>query len=245
VNLAWGVGLALASADPVAEAERLAADDVARNRRLGAFGAPLVPDGGRVLTHCNAGALACVGYGTALGMIRAAHELGRHPSVWVDETRPVLQGARLTAWELDRLGIPATLVADVMAGSLMAGGEVDCVVVGADRIAANGDVANKVGTYSLAVLAQHHHVPFYVAAPVSTVDLACPDGSAIPVERRSGDEVTEIGGIRVAPAGMAVENRAFDVTPAVLVTAIVTDEGVAEPPYPLSLTQLVRSASAR
>ena len=231
VNLAWGVAQGRAAADPVVEAVRLAADDVARNRRLGAFGADLVPEGGRVLTHCNAGALACAGYGTALGVIRAAHEAGRRPTVWVDETRPVLQGARLTAWELDRLGIPATLVADVMAGSLMAGGEVDCVVVGADRIAANGDVANKVGTYGLAVLARHHRVPFYVAAPMSTVDRACPTGAGIPIERRSGDEVTSIGGHRIAPAGMVAENRAFDVTPADLVTAIITEDGVFRAPY--------------
>lgn len=231
VNLAWGVDRGRAAADPVAEGVRLAADDVDRNRRLGAHGAELVPRGGRVLTHCNAGALACVGYGTALGVIRAAHEAGRGPSVWVDETRPVLQGARLTAWELGRLGIPATLVADVMAGALMAGGEVDCVVVGADRIAANGDVANKVGTYGVAVLAHHHGIPFYVAAPMSTVDPRCPDGAAIPIERRPADEVASIGGRRVAPEGVAVENRAFDVTPAALVSAIVTEEGVFGPPY--------------
>ncbi len=231
VNLAWGVARGLAAEDPVAEAVRVAEDDVARNRRLGAFGADLVPQDGRVLTHCNAGALACAGYGTALGVIRAAHEAGRRPTVWVDETRPVLQGARLTAWELDRLGIPATLVADVMAGSLMAGGDVDCVVVGADRIAANGDVANKVGTYILAVLAHHHGIPFYVAAPMSTVDVDCASGAGIPIERRSGDEVTSIEGHRIAPAGMEAENRAFDVTPAELVTAIVTDEGVFRAPY--------------
>ena len=231
VNLAWGVARGLEAADPVAEAVRLAADDVARNRRLGAHGVDLVPQGGRVLTHCNAGALACAGYGTALGVIRAAAEAGRRPSVWVDETRPVLQGARLTAWELDRLGIPATLVADVMAGSLMAGGEVDRVVVGADRIAANGDVANKVGTYGLAVLAHHHGIPFYVAAPMSTVDRDTPTGADIPIERRSGDEVAAIEGHPIAPAGMAVENRAFDVTPADLVTAIVTEDGVFRPPY--------------
>ena len=229
VNLAWGVARGLAAGDPVAEAVRLAADDVARNRRLGAHGAALVPEGGRVLTHCNAGALACAGYGTALGVIRAAAEAGRRPSVWVDETRPVLQGARLTAWELDRLGIPATLVADVMAASLMAAGEVDCVVVGADRIAANGDVANKVGTYGLAVLARHHGVPFYVAAPMSTVDVNCPTGADIPIERRSPEEVVSIGGHAIAPAGIAVENRAFDVTPAALITAIVTEEGVFSP----------------
>jgi len=231
VNLAWGVARGLEAADPVAEAGRLYADDIARNRRLGAHGAALVPIDGRVLTHCNAGALACAGYGTALGVIRGAAEAGRRPSVWVDETRPVLQGARLTAWELDRLGIPATLVADVMAGSLMAAGEVDCVVVGADRIAANGDVANKIGTYGLAVLAHHHGIPFYVAAPMSTVDRDCPTGAGIPIEHRSGDEVTSISGHVIAPAGVAVENRAFDVTPAALVTAIVTEDGVLRAPY--------------
>jgi methylthioribose-1-phosphate isomerase len=232
VNLAWGVARGRAAGDAVAEARRLAADDVARNRRLGAHGAALVPEGGRVLTHCNAGALACAGYGTALGVIRAAAEQGLRPSVWVDETRPVLQGARLTAWELDRLGIPATLVADVMAGSLMASGDVDCVVVGADRIARNGDVANKVGTYGLAVLARHHGIPFYVAAPRATVDLDCATGADIPIERRPADEVSSIQGRRIAPAGFAVENRAFDVTPAALVTAIVTEDGVAGAPYP-------------
>ncbi len=240
VNLAWGVALGRAAADPVAEATRVADEDVARNRRLGAHGAGLVPEDGRVLTHCNAGALACAGYGTALGVIRAAAEQGRRPAVWVDETRPVLQGARLTAWELDRLGIPATLVADGMAAGLMAAGEVDCVVVGADRIAANGDVANKVGTYGLAVLAAHHHIPFYVAAPTSTVDLDCPGGEAIPIEQRPADEVTTIAGQRIAPAGMKVDNRAFDVTPAALVTAIVTEEGVARAPYPESLAALCR-----
>jgi methylthioribose-1-phosphate isomerase len=235
VNLAWGVSMALAAPDPVAEAQRLAADDVARNRTLGALGAELLPVDARVLTHCNAGALATAGYGTALGVIRAAHEAGKAPTVWVDETRPVLQGARLTAWELGRLGIPATLVADVMAGSLMATGDVDCVIVGADRIAANGDVANKIGTYTLAVLAQHHGVPFYVAAPLSTVDLACPSGAAIPIERRDGDEVLEVMGTRTAPAGATAENRAFDVTPAALVTAIITEAGIARPPYDVSL----------
>ena len=238
VNLAWGVALGRAAGDPVAEAIRVADEDVARNRRLGAHGAGLVPEDGRVLTHCNAGALACAGYGTALGVIRAAAEQGRRPAVWVDETRPVLQGARLTAWELDRLGIPATLVADGMAAGLMAAGEVDCVVVGADRIAANGDVANKVGTYGLAVLAAHHDIPFYVAAPTSTVDLDCPDGDAIPIEQRPAEEVTTFAGQRIAPPGMKVDNRAFDVTPAALVTAIVTEEGVARAPYPASLAAL-------
>lgn len=226
VNLAWAVRLALAAPDPLAEAQRLAAEDIDRNRRIGSFGAALLPASARVYTHCNAGGLACVGYGTALGVIRAAHEQGLAPSVWVGETRPVLQGARLTAWELSRLGIPATLVADVMAASLMAGGEVDCVIVGADRIAANGDVANKIGTYGLAVLAHHHGVPFYVAAPTSTVDLGCPNGAAIPIERRASDEVTSFAGRRIAPAGVGAENRAFDVTPAALVTALITENGV-------------------
>ena len=225
-NLAWGVERALAAADPAVEAVRIAADDVARNRRLGAHGAELLAEDARVLTHCNTGSLACVGYGTALGVVRAAHEAGRRPSVWVDETRPVLQGSRLTAWELRRLGIPCTLVADVMAGSLMAGGEVDAVIVGADRIAANGDVANKIGTYPLAVLAHHHGLPFYVAAPLSTFDPDCADGSQIPIERRDGDEVAVVGGRRLAPAGVEVENRAFDVNPAELVTSYVTEEGV-------------------
>jgi methylthioribose-1-phosphate isomerase len=226
VNLAWGVDRALAAGDPAEEAVKIAVEDVERNRRLGGHGAELIPEGARVLTHCNTGSLACVGYGTALGVIRAAHEAGRRPSVWVDETRPVLQGSRLTAWELQQLGIPCTLVADAMAATLMASGEVDAVIVGADRIAANGDVANKIGTYGLAVLAGHHELPFYVAAPASTFDPATPDGAAIPVERRDGEEVAVVGGQRLAPAGVAVENRAFDVTPAELVTAYVTEEGI-------------------
>ena len=189
-----------------------------------------MPEGARILTHCNAGALACVGYGTALGVVRAAHEGGKKISVWVDETRPVLQGSRLTAWELQRLAIPCTVVPDVLAGSLMANGDVDLVVVGADRIAANGDVANKVGTYSLAVLAHHHDVPFYVAAPTSTFDAGTPTGAGIEIERRSGDEVVEIGGQRMAPDGVAAENRAFDVTPSALVTAYVTEDGVTRRP---------------
>jgi methylthioribose-1-phosphate isomerase len=226
VNLAWGIERALAADDAADEAVKVAAEDVERNRRLGAHGARLIPEEARMLTHCNTGSLACVGYGTALGVIRAAHEAGRRPSVWVDETRPVLQGARLTAWELQQLGIPCTLVADAMAATLMSSGEVDAVIVGADRIAANGDVANKIGTYGLAVLARHHEIPFYVAAPVSTFDPATPDGAAIPVERRDGEEVAVVGGQRVAPAGVSVENRAFDVTPAELVTAYVTEDGI-------------------
>jgi methylthioribose-1-phosphate isomerase len=229
VNLAWAVRLAVAAPDPLAEAQRLAAEDIDRNRRMGAFGAALLAPSARVYTHCNAGGLACAGYGTALGVIRAAHEQGLAPTVWVGETRPVLQGARLTAWELARLGIPATLVADVMAASLMAAGDVDCVIVGADRIAANGDVANKIGTYGLAVLARHHGVPFYVAAPTSTIDVSCRNGAAIPIERRPAEEVTSFAGRRIAPAGVRAENRAFDVTPAALVTALITEIGVIDP----------------
>ncbi|HYH50794.1 MAG TPA: S-methyl-5-thioribose-1-phosphate isomerase [Acidimicrobiia bacterium] len=262
VNLAWGARRVLAAAEAaavvepavgaevvaraaLAEAERLAEQDVADNMAIGHHGAALVPEGAQVLTHCNAGALACVGYGTALGVIRAAAEAGKGPRVWVDETRPVLQGARLTAWELDRLGIPATLVADVMAGSLMASGDVDLIVVGADRVAANGDVANKIGTYSLAVLAAHHGVPFYVAAPTSTIDLATRTGADIPVEERSPEEVHTVGGSRLSPDGVPALNRAFDVTPAALVTAIVTELGVARPPYDLSLRRLVEAAPHR
>ena len=229
VNLAWGVERALGAADPVAEAVRVAADDVAVNRQIGANGAALLAEGARVLTHCNAGALACVGYGTALGVIRAAHDQGKRPTVWVDETRPVLQGARLTAWELGRLGIPTTVVADVMAGSLMASGDVDCVIVGADRVAANGDVANKIGTYTLAVLARHHGVPFYVAAPTSTIDPRCATGADIPMEHRDPREVTHLGGVAITPPDARAENRAFDVTPAGLVTALITEDGVTLP----------------
>ena len=226
VNLAWGVDRARAAADPVAEAVRIAADDVAVNQAIGAHGTAVVPEGARVLTHCNTGSLACVGWGTALGVIRSAHEAGRQPSVWVDETRPVLQGARLTSWELQQLGIPAVLVVDSMAGSLMAAGEVDLAIVGADRIAANGDVANKIGTYSLAVLARYHDVPFYVAAPTSTIDPATPTGSDIVVEHRPGTEVVEVGGVRLAPEGTAAQNWAFDVTPAELVTGYITEQGI-------------------
>ncbi len=225
---AWERGGADAA---LAEAERIAAADVAGNRALGELGAELVPDEARVLTHCNAGSLATVGYGTALGVVRAAHEAGKRPRVWAGETRPVLQGARLTAWELDRLGIPVTVVADAMAGSLMASGDVDLVVVGADRIAANGDVANKIGTYPLALLAREHGVPFIVAAPTSTIDLDTPDGSAIPVEERAADEVVVVGGERTVPSGVGVANRAFDITPARLVSAIVTEREVLRAPY--------------
>ncbi|MFN8040227.1 MAG: S-methyl-5-thioribose-1-phosphate isomerase [Acidimicrobiales bacterium] len=226
VNLAWAAHRVAAAPDPLVAACRIADDDVTTNRRLGGHGATLVGPGASVLTHCNAGHLACVGYGTALGVVRAAHERGDGIHVFVDETRPVLQGARLTAWELQRSGIACTLVADVMAGRLMAGGEVDLVVVGADRIAANGDVANKVGTYGLAVLAHHHGVPFYVAAPASTIDPSTPHGGGIVIEQRAAEEVTEVGGHRIAPDGVAVRNDAFDVTPAALVTAWITEHGV-------------------
>lgn len=242
VNLRWGVERALAASDPIDEAMAMAAEDVEQNRRLGAYGSSLLTEGTRVLTHCNAGALACAGYGTAIGVIRAAHESGLRPTVWVDETRPVMQGSRLTAWELDRLGVPATIVVDGAAGSLMAKGQVDCVVVGADRIAVNGDVANKVGTYSLAVLAHHHRIPFYVAAPMSTIDPKCPSGAAIPVEERAADEVAFAGGRRVAPSGMAVANPAFDVTPAELVTAIITESGLIRPPLPAAIARALENS---
>jgi len=234
VNLRWGAERALAASDPVAEAIAVASEDAEANRRLGRFGAELVPGDARVLTHCNAGSLACVEYGTALGVIRAAHEGGKVTSVWVDETRPVLQGSRLTAWELARLGIPATVLVDGAAGSVMARGDVDCVIVGADRIAANGDVANKIGTYSLAVLANHHRVPFYVAAPLATIDFECASGALIPMEQRDVEEVTTF-----VPSGVSVANPAFDVTPAQLVTAIITEAGVVRPPYGSTLASLV------
>jgi methylthioribose-1-phosphate isomerase len=236
VNLRWGVERALAAADPLAEAMSVASEDAERNRRLGRLGAGLVPTGARILTHCNAGSLACVDYGTAVGVIRAAADAGKVTSVWVDETRPVLQGSRLTAWELARLGIPATVLVDGAAGSVMASGAVDCVIVGADRIAANGDVANKIGTYSLAVLANHHAIPFYVAAPVSTIDLACELGAAIPMEHREASEVTTS-----VPPGVAVANAAFDVTPAELVTALVTDAGIVARPGREEIASLMAS----
>jgi methylthioribose-1-phosphate isomerase len=215
----------------IAEAIRIGEEDIVINRHLGQNGRELIPDGARILTHCNAGALATAGYGTALGVIRAAREEGKTLHVYVDETRPVLQGARLTAWELLREGIPCTLIADNMAGFLMQRGGVDLVIVGADRIAVNGDTANKIGTYALAVLARAHGIPFYVAAPLSTIDPALPDGGTIPIEERNPDEVTHCGGIRTAPEGVAVWNPAFDVTPGNLITAIVTEAGLIQPPF--------------
>ena len=220
------------------EARRIEAEDLEACRRIGDLGAGLLPADARVLTHCNAGALATAGYGTALGVIRSAARLGKLDAVFADETRPLLQGARLTAWELLRDGIPVTLLSDSMAGFLMARGEINCVVVGADRIAANGDVANKIGTYTVAVLAREHRIPFYVAAPVSTFDLATPDGRSIPIEERPADELTHFAGRRIAPAGVGVHNPAFDVTPARLVNAIVCERGIARSPYDKSLRAL-------
>jgi methylthioribose-1-phosphate isomerase len=233
VNLFWALGrMRAARGAEAAEAQALAiqAEDIVANRALGAFGAPLLPDGARVMTHCNAGALATAGHGTALGIVRSAHAAGKHVSVIANETRPYLQGARLTAWEMIQEGIPVTLEADVAAGHLMSCGEVDLVLVGADRIAANGDVANKIGTYPLAVLARRHGLPFYVAAPSSTFDLTLADGSAIPIEERPADEVMGFRGERWAPRGVTVRNPAFDVTPAELISAIVCERGVIERP---------------
>jgi methylthioribose-1-phosphate isomerase len=218
----------------LAEAEAILEEDLAANRSMGEHGASLVPDRARILTHCNAGALATAGYGTALGVVRAAHERGRVALVWVDETRPVMQGSRLTAWECVREGIPHRLIADVAAGCVMARGEVDLVVTGADRIAANGDTANKIGTYSVAVLARHHGVPFYVAAPFSTIDPSIATGAEIPIEERDGGEVRRVGAQQTAPDGSPVYNPAFDVTPASLITAIVTERGIFRPPYRFS-----------
>jgi len=213
------------------EAQAILDEDLAANKALGAHGAALVPERARILTHCNAGALATAGFGTALGVIRAAHERGRVALVWVDETRPVMQGSRLTAWEMVKEGIPHRLISDVAAGFVMKQGEVDLVVVGADRIAANGDTANKIGTYSVAVLAQHHGIPFYVAAPFSTIDPSIPSGAAIPIEERGGDEVRRTGGRQTAPSETPVYNPAFDVTPAELIAGIITERGVFRPPY--------------
>jgi len=255
VNLAWAIDrMAMAAAAARAggagnadlaarlerEAQAIHDEDLAACRAIGRFGDTLVPETATVLTHCNAGGLATAGYGTALGVIRAAVESGKRVRVLADETRPFLQGARLTAWELMQDGIETVLIADSAAGSLLRGGTIDLVVVGADRIAANGDVANKIGTYSAAVLAKENGIPFYVAAPVSTIDPACPDGGAIPIEARDPAEVTDFQGTRIAPEGVAVLNPAFDVTPARYVTAIITERGIARPPYAASLAALLR-----
>jgi methylthioribose-1-phosphate isomerase len=251
VNLFWAIermrGVArqhagLSTADfrrrLLAEAIAVRDEDLASCKAIGRFGGELVPDGARVLTHCNAGGLATAGYGTALGVIRGAIERGKKVAVLADETRPFLQGARLTAWELHKDEIPVTLISDNMAGHLMARGEIDLCVVGADRIARNGDVANKIGTYSVAVLAREHGLPFYVAAPLSTIDLHTASGAQIPIEERTSEEVVTIAGRRIAPPGVAARHPAFDVTPARLVTAIVTEKGVARAPYEQALAAL-------
>ncbi len=260
VNLFWAlermrrrmIGLSgggLGEARRALHAESLAIleEDIAANRQMGQNGAALIPDGARFLTHCNAGALATGGYGTALGIVRACHERavatqGPPIHVWVDETRPYLQGARLTAWECVREGIPATLITDNMAGFFMGQGQIDAIVIGADRVAANGDVANKIGSYSLAVLARYHDVPFYVAAPTSTLDMETPTGAQIVIEERSADEVTQIGSRRIAPREIAVRHPAFDVTPAELITAIITERGVARAPFGPALAALALSS---
>ncbi len=228
----------------IEESQRVHAEDIAANQAIGRHGATLMPSSGGVLTHCNAGALATAGYGTALGVIRAAVEAGKKIHVYADETRPFLQGSRLTAWELMKDGIPTTVISDNMAGVMMQQGKIGAIVVGADRIAANGDVANKVGTYTVAILAKEHGIPFYVAAPLSTVDLATPDGSKIPIEQRNPREVTHIAGKQMTPDGVAIENPAFDVTPAKYVSAIITERGIARAPYTDSLSKLAASASS-
>ncbi len=228
----------------LAEADAIAREDLEACRRIGRFGQTLI-EAGTVMTHCNAGALATAGYGTALGVVRGAVEAGKAIRVLASETRPFLQGARLTAWELSRDGIPVELITDSMGGHFLARGGVGAVVVGADRIAANGDTANKIGTYSLAVLAKENGVPFYVAAPTTTVDLACPDGAAIPIEERTSGEVLSFAGQSIAPPGVKARYVAFDVTPARYITAIVTDQGVCRPPYPDSLARAVESASVK
>jgi methylthioribose-1-phosphate isomerase len=256
VNLFWAIDrmkrlfkeIAADGADKRAIADRLIkealaiqAEDIEGNKRMGRLGQELLPNSGTILTHCNAGALATAGYGTALGVIRAAVEHGKRLRVLADETRPFLQGARLTAWELWKDDIDVRVISDNMSGTFMRQGLIDAVIVGADRIAANGDVANKIGTYPVAVLAKQHDIPFYVAAPVSTLDLKIPDGSHIPIEQRDPMEVTHIGGTRIVPEGVSVFNPAFDVTPNSFVTAIITDRGIAHPPYIESLEKLSRS----
>lgn len=223
-------------------ADRIHDDDVASCRAIGTHGAALVPDEARILTHCNAGALATAGYGTALGVIRGAVEAGRRVTVLADETRPFLQGSRLTAWELVKDGIDTTVITDNMAGALMQDGAIDLVVVGADRIAANGDTANKIGTYSVAVLARAHDIPFYVAAPLSTIDMATADGRAIPIEERNQREVTHVGTQRVAPEGARIRNPAFDVTPNRYITAIVTERGIVRAPFEEGFRQVLKGS---
>jgi len=224
----------------IVEAKRMHDEDVEINRSMGRHGAELIPDDATVLTHCNAGALATAGYGTALGVVRAAVEAGKRVAVYADETRPFLQGARLTAWELSKDGIPVTLITDNMAGHFLKRGDITCVVVGADRIAANGDVANKIGTYSVAVLAKENDIPFYVAAPISTLDLNIASGDQIPIEERNKREITHVKDVRLAPDGINIANPAFDVTPNRYIAAIITERGVARPPYQESLKRLAQ-----
>ena len=251
VNLGWAVDRMLSVAESggspeeiagrlLAEAKEIQQEDEAINRRMGEFGKDLMPDGGSVLTHCNTGALATSGFGTALGVIRAGWEAGKRFEVFNTETRPWLQGARLTSWEFQKLGIPATLMADSAAGMLMRQGRIGCVITGADRVAANGDTANKIGTYTLAVLARENGIPFYVAAPTSTIDLSLPDGDGIEIEERAPQEVTGFSGVRTAPEGVAAVNPAFDVTPHRYISAIVTESGIASAPYTESLMLAVR-----
>lgn len=249
INLFWALDRMRAQVDAGAdlaaltrEACAIQAEDRAMCEAMGAHGAALLPDGARVLTHCNAGALATGGHGTALGVIRSAHAEGRVSQVFADETRPFLQGARLTAWELHRDGVPVTVITDNMAGHFMQQGQIDAVIVGTDRIAANGDVANKIGTYTLAVLCAFHEVPFYVAGPTSTIDLSTPTGAEIPIEQRPTTEVTHVGGRQLVPTGVPVANPAFDVTPARLVSAIITEHGVLRSPYPAGLAEHVAAA---
>jgi methylthioribose-1-phosphate isomerase len=238
VNLFWALERMKKAKELEAEALAIYHEDIAANRAMGKIGAAVIPERARVMTHCNTGALATAGYGTALGVIRASK--GKNISVIANETRPYLQGARLTAWELVQEGIPCTLITDSMAGHLMSKGEVDVIVVGADRIAANGDVANKIGTYTLAVVAKRHRIPFYVAAPLSTFDAKIPDGSHIPIEERPAHEVTGYRETRWAPQGVSVRNPAFDVTPAELITGIICEKGIASPPYPESIAALLK-----
>lgn len=258
VNLTWAtrrlfdLAQRLTDASPddlraalLAEAERLADEDVAINRRMGAHGAAVIPHGANILHHCNTGSLATVDYGTALGVVRAAWEQGNPIHVWVDETRPRLQGARLTAWELMQDGIPMTLIADNAAGYLMRAGKVDVVLFGADRVAANGDVANKIGTYKLAVLAKENGIPCYAVVPTSTVDLSLPSGDHIPIEERPWEEVTHIDGVQIAPDDVRVYNPAFDVTPHRYLTGIITEEGICYPPFDVSLRRAKEAAEAR
>ena len=253
VNITWGVERMLRLAKKIddvgqapdlllEEAHRVQSEDEEANRRIGSEGKALIPNGGSVLTHCNTGALATAGYGTALGVIRASWEEGNRFQVFATETRPFLQGARLTAWELVQLGIPATLVVDSSVGLLMSRGEVGCAIVGADRIAANGDVANKIGTYQVAVLAKENRVPFYVAAPTSTIDLTLAAGDEIPIEERHPDEVATLGSIRTAAPGIGIRNPAFDVTPHTYIAGIITEEGVIKAPYAENLAKAVAQA---